>query len=123
MLYQATAHKSSNVTHSLVASFTGGDTLNLIISRCTRLEIYVLETAGLRLLHDVPLYCRIATMELWRPQGAAADRLFISTERYQFCILSYDAVKKEIVTVTTAHPPPEVNDAEPPQIDRDQRGA
>ena len=32
--------------------------------RCTRIEIYALEAQGLVLLHDVPLYCRVATMEL-----------------------------------------------------------
>jgi DNA damage-binding protein 1 len=96
--YVATAHKPTNVTHSLVASFTSPDTLNLIVSRCTRIEIYALEAQGLVLLHDVPLYCRIATMELWRPAGKSTDRLFISTERYQFCILSYDERQREIVT-------------------------
>ena len=96
--YVATAHKPTNVTHSLVASFTSPDTLNLIVARCTRIEIYALEAQGLTLLHDVPLYCRVATLELWRPANATSDRLFISTERYQFCILSYDSQRKEIVT-------------------------
>ena len=96
--YVATAHKPSLVTHSLVASFTDPGVLNLIVARCTRIEIYSLEAQGLTLLHDVPLYCRVATMELWRPNGRTTDRLFISTERYQFCILSYDAAKKEIIT-------------------------
>ena len=96
--YVATAHKPTNITHSLVASFTGSDTLNLIVARCTRIEIYALEAQGLTLLHDVPLYCRVATMELWRPSNRTTDRLFISTERYQFCIISYDAARKEIVT-------------------------
>ena len=96
--YVATAHKPTNVTHSLVACFTGPDTLNLIVSRCTRIEIYTLEAQGLTLVLDVPLYCRIATMELWRPAGRTMDRLFITTERYQFCILAYDERRGEIVT-------------------------
>ena len=96
--YVVTAHKPTNVTHSLVACFTGPNTLNLIVSRCTRIEIYALEAQGLQLVLDVPLYCRIATMELWRPAGRTTDRLFISTERYEFCILAYDERRGEIVT-------------------------
>ena len=96
--YVATAHKPTNVTHSLVACFTGPSTLNLIVSRCTRIEIYTLEPSGLTLVLDVPLYCRIATMEIWRPLSKQTDRLFISTERYQFCILAYDERRQEIVT-------------------------
>ena len=49
---------------------------------------HVAQTAH-RLVLDVPLYCRIATMELWRPAGRTTDRLFISTERYEFCIPAY----------------------------------
>ena len=84
--YVTTAHKPTNVSHSLVACFTGPNTLNLIVSRCTRIEIYALETDGLQLVLDVPLYCRIATMELWRPAGRTTDRLFISTERYELLV-------------------------------------
>ena len=80
--YVATAQKPTNVTHSLVASFTSPDALNLIVARCTRIEIYALEAQGLVLLHDVPLYCRVATMELWKPGNRATEQIFISTERY-----------------------------------------
>ena len=47
--YVATASKPTAVSHSLVACFTGADTLNLIVSRCTRIEIYALEPQGLTL--------------------------------------------------------------------------
>ena len=96
--YVATAHKPSIVTHSLVACFTGPGTLNLIVSRCTRIEIYTYEKEGLQLVLDIPFYCRIATMERWKPAGKTNDRLFISTERYQFCIIAYDPEREEIVT-------------------------
>ena len=78
--YVATAHKPTNVIHSLVTCFTGPDTLNLVVSRCTRIEIYALQSSGLTLIADVPLWCRIATMEVWKPEGRRTDRLFISTE-------------------------------------------
>eukprot|EP00026_Physarum_polycephalum_P001286 Phypoly_transcript_01287.p1 GENE.Phypoly_transcript_01287~~Phypoly_transcript_01287.p1 ORF type:complete len:1113 (+),score=155.47 Phypoly_transcript_01287:258-3341(+) len=37
-------------------------------------------------------------MELFRPQGEKQDLLFISTERYKFCVLSFDAEKQNIIT-------------------------
>ncbi|XP_073392348.1 DNA damage-binding protein 1 isoform X2 [Physcomitrium patens] len=40
---------------------------------------------------DVPLYGRIATLELFRPPGESQDVLFISFERYKFCVLQWDA--------------------------------
>lgn len=72
---------------------------------------------------DVPIYGRIATLELFRPhvsiainfsfrtysifacihiscfkQGEAQDFLFIATERYKFCVLQWDAETSELIT-------------------------
>eukprot|EP00966_Prymnesium_polylepis_P240241 5555660-Prymnesium_polylepis.1 len=96
--YVVTAHKPTNVTHSLTGNFTGPDELNLIVSKCTRIEVHRMDSEGLHCIMDVPLYGRVATMELWRPAGARQDSLFLTTERYQFCILAYDAATGEIVT-------------------------
>ena len=76
---------------------------------------------------DVPIYGRIATLELFRPhvstiififkiqklvilwvfgfihvflseQGETQDLLFIATERYKFCVLQWDAETSELIT-------------------------
>lgn len=47
---------------------------------------------------DVPIYGRIATLELFRPHGEAQDFLFIATERYKFCVLQWDAENSEVIT-------------------------
>ena len=47
---------------------------------------------------DVPIYGRVATMELFKPPLESKHLLFISTERHMFCVLAYDAVKGELVT-------------------------
>ena len=73
--YVVTAHKPTNITHSLVCHFTGPHDINLIVSKCTRLEVHKVEPDGLRCMLDVPLYGRIATMELWRPAGSTQDML------------------------------------------------
>ena len=133
--YVVTAHKPTNVTHSLVGNFTSPTDLNLIVSKCTRIEVHKVNQDGLHCMMDFPLYGRIATMELWRPAGQRQDMMcasvafipsllhtphlylprlytpcaclsFLSTERYQFCILAYDEKTQEIVTrVPPADPP------------------
>ncbi|KAF5752708.1 hypothetical protein HS088_TW01G00624 [Tripterygium wilfordii] len=96
--YVVTAHKPTNVTHSCVGNFTSPQELNLIIAKCTRIEIHLLTAQGLQPLLDVPLYGRIATLELFRPHGEAQDLLFVATERYKFCVLQWDAESSELVT-------------------------
>ncbi|KAK3419095.1 hypothetical protein EUGRSUZ_H04822 [Eucalyptus grandis] len=96
--YVVTAHKPTNVTHSCVGNFTGPQELNLIIAKCTRIEIHLLTPQGLQAMLDVPIYGRIATLELFRPHGEAQDFLFIATERYKFCVLQWDAETSELVT-------------------------
>ncbi|KAK2438447.1 DNA damage-binding protein 1a [Trifolium repens] len=96
--YVVTAHKPTNVTHSCVGNFTSPQDLNLIIAKCTRIEIHLLTPQGLQSILDVPLYGRIATLELFRPHGETQDFLFIATERYKFCVLQWDTEKSELFT-------------------------
>ncbi|XWS62379.1 hypothetical protein CRYUN_Cryun06bG0005900 [Craigia yunnanensis] len=96
--YVVTAHKPTNVTHSCVGNFTSPQELNLITAKCTRIEIHLLTPQGLQPMLDVPIYGRIATLELFRPYGEAQDFLFIATERYKFCVLQWDAETSELLT-------------------------
>ncbi|XP_048331269.1 DNA damage-binding protein 1a [Ziziphus jujuba] len=96
--YVVTAHKPTSVTHSCVGNFTSPHELNLIIAKCTRIEIHLLTPQGLQPMLDVPIYGRIATLELFRPHGEAQDFLFIATERYKFCVLQWDAETSELIT-------------------------
>lgn len=96
--YVVTAHKPTNVTHSCVGNFTGPQEHNLIIAKCTRIEIHLLTAQGLQPMLDVPIYGRIATLELFRPHGEAQDFLFIATERYKFCVLQWDSDSSELIT-------------------------
>ncbi|DBA79836.1 TPA: hypothetical protein ACH3X2_007673 [Trebouxia sp. C0005] len=89
--YVVSAHKPTAVRHSVVGNFTSPSDLNLIISKVTRIEIYTLTPEGLKDIADVPIYGRIAAMELFRPAGEKKDLLFFTTERYKFCVLYWDA--------------------------------
>ncbi|KAG2331368.1 hypothetical protein Bca4012_019043 [Brassica carinata] len=68
------------------------------IRKCTRIEIHLLTPQGLQPTLDVPIYGRIATLELFRSHGEAQDFLSIATERYKFCVLHWDAESSELVT-------------------------
>ncbi|KAL9818275.1 putative transcription factor WD40-like family [Arabidopsis thaliana] len=96
--YAVTAQKPTCVTHSCVGNFTSPQELNLIVAKSTRIEIHLLSPQGLQTILDVPLYGRIATMELFRPHGEAQDFLFVATERYKFCVLQWDYESSELIT-------------------------
>ncbi|XP_010434237.1 PREDICTED: DNA damage-binding protein 1b [Camelina sativa] len=96
--YVVTAQKPTCITHSCVGNFTSPQELNLIVAKSTRIEIHLLSPQGLQTILDVPLYGRIATMELFRPHGEAQDFLFIATERYKFCVLQWDYESSELIT-------------------------
>ncbi|KAK2658143.1 hypothetical protein Ddye_004676 [Dipteronia dyeriana] len=96
--YAVTAHKPTNVTHSCVCNFTAPQELNLIVAKCTRVEIHLLTPQGLQPMLDVPIYGRIAILELFRPHGEAQDFLLIATERYKFSVLQWDTGTNELIT-------------------------
>eukprot|EP01126_Amoeba_proteus_P030505 TRINITY_DN3014_c0_g1_i10.p1 TRINITY_DN3014_c0_g1~~TRINITY_DN3014_c0_g1_i10.p1 ORF type:complete len:1099 (-),score=193.96 TRINITY_DN3014_c0_g1_i10:112-3408(-) len=96
--YVAAANKPTSVFHSVVGNLTSPHDLNLIISKGTRIEIYLVNDDILQAVYDVGVYGRIATMFMFRPKGEQQDFLFLSTERYKFCVLSYDTQKGEIKT-------------------------
>lgn len=62
--YCVTAHRPSAVLDSVVCNLTGPDDTNLIISKCTRLEIHKVVDGGTVGLADVPIYGRIETLKV-----------------------------------------------------------
>eukprot|EP01114_Cavostelium_apophysatum_P022802 TRINITY_DN8377_c0_g1_i1.p1 TRINITY_DN8377_c0_g1~~TRINITY_DN8377_c0_g1_i1.p1 ORF type:complete len:965 (-),score=280.18 TRINITY_DN8377_c0_g1_i1:487-3381(-) len=100
--YVVTAQKPTAVSHSLVGNFTSPKDINLIISKGTRIEVHLSTPDGLQPMLDLPIYGRIASMELYRPQGEQQDLLFICTERKKFCVLKYEADAGEIHTKAVA---------------------
>lgn len=59
-------------------------------SKSTRLEVHKLTPEGLQGVLDVPLYGRIAALQLFRPAGEPRDLLLLLTERSKFCVLAFD---------------------------------
>ena len=64
MCYCVTAHRPSAVLDSVVCNLTGPKDVNLIISKCTRLEIHQVKEGGTVGLADVPIYGRIEALKV-----------------------------------------------------------
>lgn len=67
-------------------------------SKVTRLEVYEVTSEGLEPILDVPIYGRIEGLEKIRPSPTSLDSIFLSTERYKFCVLAIDPERKVFVT-------------------------
>jgi DNA damage-binding protein 1 len=52
--------------------------------------VHRLGPEGLQGVLDVPLYGRVAALQLFRPPGEPRDLLLLLTERNKFCVLAYD---------------------------------
>lgn len=59
-------------------------------SKSTRLEVHRLTPEGLQGVLDVPLYGRVAALQLYRPASEPRDLLLLLTERNKFCVLGFD---------------------------------
>uniref|UniRef100_A0A6B2KWM0 DNA damage-binding protein 1 n=1 Tax=Arcella intermedia TaxID=1963864 RepID=A0A6B2KWM0_9EUKA len=100
-MYVVTAHKPTIVTHSLVGHFTAPTDNNLILCKVNRLEVYSISEEGLELVLDVGIFGKISRALLFRNAGDKQDSLFITTEKFTFCVLAYDSEKGEIITKAT----------------------
>lgn len=54
----------------------------------------MLTPEGLAPMLETQIFGRIAVLRAYRPAGERYDLLFLSTERYQFCVLGYDHEKQ-----------------------------
>ncbi|KAL4855081.1 DNA damage-binding protein 1 [Chlorella vulgaris] len=116
--YVVSAHKPTSVQHSAVGHFTSATDLNLIISKSTRLEVHRLTPEGLQGVLDVPLYGRVAALQLFRPASEPRDLLLLLTERNKFCVLAFDEASGELVTRANG----DASDRVGRQVELGQRG-
>jgi DNA damage-binding protein 1 len=97
--YVVTAHSPTNVTHALAGDFLGTEERSLIVCKCTCLELHRVVDDGLKLIHKCPVYGRVSTMNIIRPAGSNQDYLCFTTEGYQYCIVRWDQVSGQMVTI------------------------
>ncbi|KAJ8328824.1 hypothetical protein O5D80_002803 [Batrachochytrium dendrobatidis] len=128
MLYHVTAHKPDSVSSAIRANFTSASDINLIVSKWSHLQIYLLVDQdrledgedtrmtdefstnidsnptvrkSLRLITDVPIYGRIACIHAFRPEHRDTDLIFVSTERGSVIVLSFDQQTQRLVPEAT----------------------
>ena len=69
-----------------------------MFNKLNHIEIYYIKEDCLRLLHDVPIYGRVAIIQAFRPKFESdTDLLLVTTQKCLFCVLKYSK-SKVIVT-------------------------
>ena len=55
----------------------------------------------MRLMVEIPIYGRIASLKALKPEGKATDSLMVSTETHKVVVLSFDAETQKVITEAT----------------------
>ena len=98
-------NKSSAINHSITCNFLNNQSnLNLIITKSNIIEIYNITKEGLESTPYLNVYGRIILIEKIpsfnaETNNSATDNLFILTENLDFCMISYNKAKNEIVNL------------------------
>ncbi|KAI6871623.1 DNA damage-binding protein 1 [Hortaea werneckii] len=101
MAYLAPIHRPSSIRHAIQLSFLSPDSVDLIVAKANRLEIYTPDAQPpfqLVLQHTKSLYGKVTLLEKIRPSSSQTDHLFVGTDRYHYFTLSWDAVHKQLKT-------------------------
>ena len=89
--YVVTAFQPSCVYQTISGSFVGPNEVNVMVAHGTRFVMSRLGTDGLESIVAVPVYGRIASLHTIRLPNSNTDSIFFLTERYQMCIISWNA--------------------------------
>lgn len=84
------------------------DSDDLVMAKANRLEIWSTspqhpDDSSLILQHTKALYGKVTLLHKIRPATSSTDHLFVGTDRYHYFTLSWDAERKELVTVESFH--------------------
>ncbi|GMR48304.1 hypothetical protein PMAYCL1PPCAC_18499, partial [Pristionchus mayeri] len=90
MGYVVSAKKATAVMFSATGAITGPDELNLVVAKTNRLEIYAVTSDGLRNVVEVPIFGRIATMNVFRWKNESIDSIVIVTVQQELAIMCWD---------------------------------
>ncbi|KAI8369638.1 CPSF A subunit region-domain-containing protein [Radiomyces spectabilis] len=96
--YVTTAQPPTAVHFAVKGNFLDALANNLIISKGTRIEIYVFVDNEIKPVLDFPIYGRIESLIALQLPGRPTCSLFVLTDRQRFCVLSYDQTAKSVIT-------------------------
>ncbi|KAK0391347.1 hypothetical protein NLU13_0848 [Sarocladium strictum] len=109
MSYVAPVHKPTSIRHAVRLRLLDADHEDLAIAKANRLEIWRLTDDGLSRLHSKLIFGTISMLQRLRPDDSDTDFLFISTERFQYITLKWNAATSQLDTVFESM----ADDAEP----------
>ncbi|KAJ1662770.1 DNA damage-binding protein 1a [Coemansia sp. RSA 1813] len=100
--YVVSAHKANSVTASVSGSFTAPHELNLVVAKGNRLEVHAFVTRQqLNLVGEYQLNGQISTLHFFQPSDRLTGLLLVTSEKFQFAVLSWDATEHCITTEST----------------------
>ncbi|ORZ39955.1 CPSF A subunit region-domain-containing protein [Catenaria anguillulae PL171] len=94
-----TASPPSSVSHSAKGSLTHPRDTNLVVCKCSALDVFRLTPRGIVPVCSERLFARIALLHLFRPAGRSTDLLLLVSDKFQFAILAWDPAKNQLVTL------------------------
>ncbi|KAB8078709.1 mono-functional DNA-alkylating methyl methanesulfonate N-term-domain-containing protein [Aspergillus leporis] len=99
MAYVVPIHKASSIRHALKLHFMKPEEDSLVVAKANRLEVYTLNSDGLTLAASCTLFAKVSMLaRLSAPAHSPTDHLFVGTDRYTYCILSWDSSQNRIRT-------------------------
>ena len=69
--YIVSVQQPTTVTHCIKGHFFSAESLDVIIAKASRLEMYSVTETGLRPVYDVPIYGRIAALCRLPPESSS----------------------------------------------------
>ena len=100
-MYVAHAQQPTVITQSLTCNLTSGSTTNLVLARCSRLDVMAVTPQGLQLLKELPIHGRVASLAAYLPPRSSQHRLLVLTEAHALFALSADAQSQQFSTAAS----------------------
>ncbi|GKZ53193.1 hypothetical protein AnigIFM49718_005777 [Aspergillus niger] len=99
MAYVVPIHRASSIRNALKLHFMNAEEETLVVAKANRLEIYSLTPEGLNLAASCSLFAKVTMLaRLPAPANSPTDHLFVGTDRYTYCTLSWDGERNQIRT-------------------------
>ncbi|KAJ2481062.1 DNA damage-binding protein 1a [Coemansia sp. RSA 2131] len=101
--YVVSAHKASSVLASVSGAFTLPEAMDLVLAKNNRIEVHTLTaaTGQLRQVGGWALNGKISTLHFFHPSDRLTGCILVTSEKFQFAVLSWDAAEQRVITEST----------------------
>lgn len=101
-IYMVSAQKPTAVTHSCLGRITSERDLNLVICKSTLVEIYLVNSEGLKFIKQFQIWGVVENLNTVKAKSDKKDMILITTTRYDTmvltCELNADGLTYDIIT-------------------------